>query len=590
MYDIIITGGTVIDGTGSEGFRADVAIQGDKIAAIGSDLGPARREIRADGCIVTPGFVDIHTHYDAQVLWDQQLAPSSSHGSTTVVMGNCAVGIAPCKAEQRELLIKVMAGVEDIPEPVMVEGLPWTWESFPEYLDALDTRQCDADFAAMVPHGPLRVYVMGQRGADREPANSLELAAMSEIVTEALKAGAIGFSTSRTLTHRALDGKLAPAETASEEELMTIARAMRKAGTGVIDYITDWPGLPVGATADFDLMCRFAEVAGLPLSYTLVEAPAYPGGWRTLLKLTEKANEAGLPIRAQVAPRAIGINFGLDLSYNPFSFRKSYQEIEHLPLEERVERMRQPEVRARILSEEGVCTNPFLAYAVDSAAEMFRLSDPPNYEPKPEEKLGARARALGVSVEEVAYDELLGQDGRAILYFPIVNYRTGALDQVEEMMRHPLSVVALGDGGAHYGMICDASYPTFALTYWTRDRDGDHFTVSEMVRALTRVPAETVGLLDRGLVAVGHKADINVIDLDRLTLHFPEVKYDLPSGGRRMAQAATGYVATIVSGEVTRLDDEPTGVYPGRLIRGTQTRSTTAQANAAELLDARQPV
>ncbi|MET0371366.1 MAG: amidohydrolase family protein [Sphingobium sp.] len=568
MHDIKIVGGTIVDGSGGTPYRADVAIDGDRIVAIGSDLGPARQLIDAHGRHVTPGFVDIHTHYDGQVMWDQRLVPSTDHGVTTVIMGNCAVGIAPCKVDQRDLLVQVMAGVEDIPEAVMAEGLPWNWESFPEYLDALEARECDADFAAMLPHGPLRVYVMGQRGADREPASADDLAKMSAIVKEALDAGAIGFSTSRTLIHRGLDGKLAPAETASEEELMTIARAIKASGTGILEYITDFPGIPVGATADFDLMRRFAEVSGRPLSFTLVEAPAYPGGWREILKLVEKANAEGVTMRGQVAARAVGISFGLDLSYHPFSFRQSYKDIAHLPLAERVAKMREPEVRARILSEPSVHHNPFITWLAAMTDQMFPLSDPPCYEPRAEERLSKRATTEGASVEELAYDALLENEGHAILYLPVANYRTDSLDQVLEMMQHPNTVVALGDGGAHYGLICDASYPSFALTHWVRDRAGERIGLPEMVKALTSVPATAACLLDRGLLAPGYKADVNVLDLADMHLAFPEVVYDLPSGGRRMAQPASGYVATLVSGVPVRLEGERTGQFPGRLIRG----------------------
>ena len=567
-FDLVIRGGTLVDGSGGEPFAGDIAIDGDRIAALGVVAGRGSEEIDAGGCIVTPGFVDVHTHYDAQVLWDQQLRPSTGHGVTTVVMGNCAVGVAPCRADQRDLLIKVMAGVEDIPEPVMLEGLPWSWETFPEYLDALAARECDADFAAMLPHGPLRVYVMGQRGADREPASAAELAQMSRIVGEALEAGAIGFSTSRTLIHRTVDGALAPAETASEEELMVIARAMRAAGKGVIEYIADFPGLTLGTTTDFDLMSRFAETADAPLSFTLVEGPAYPEGWRTLLKLVEAANAAGVRLKGQVAARAVGLTFGLDLSFNPFSFRPGYREIAHLPLAERVARMRDPQLRARILAEADENPDRSIGGMGRMVEQMFRLGDPPDYEPPPRQRFSSRAAALGVSADAVAYDELLGDEGRALLYLPVANYRLGSLDQALEMMRHPLTVVALGDGGAHYGLICDATYPTFALTHWVRDRVGERLPLAWMVRALTRTPAESVGLLDRGLLAPGLKADVNVIDFARLSLGAPKVVYDLPSRGRRMLQPARGYLATLVSGQATRRDDQSTGVFPGRLVRG----------------------
>jgi N-acyl-D-aspartate/D-glutamate deacylase len=568
MFDIVIRDGTIIDGSGGEPYRADLAINDGGIVAIGADLGPAKEVIDAGGCIVTPGFVDIHTHYDAQITWSEYLGPSTDHGTTTVVMGNCAVGIAPCRPADRERLIEVMAGVEDIPEAVLAEGVPWNWESFPEYLDALDARHADADFAAMLAHAPLRVYVMGKRGADREPANAADLLQMKALVRDAIDAGAIGFSTSRSLVHRDVHGALAPAETASEEELMTIAAAVRDAQPAVLEYITDFPGLGTGGRSDFDLMCRFAQAAERPLSFTLSENPAYPEGFKTLLKLTEEANEAGVELRGQIAPRAVGILFGLDLSYHPFSFRPSYQAIADLPLDERVAAMRKPDVRARILGESDVPGHPFAMQMTARRAELLRLGNPPNYEPDPSEQFARRAAATGQSVDEIAYDELLENNGRALLYMPVTNYVHGNLDTTLTMMRHPHTVIGLGDGGAHVGMICDAAYPTFVLAHWTRDRKGEQVPLPTMVRMLTRDPAEAVGLRDRGLLAPGYKADVNVINLDDLAVCLPEVSYDLPTGGRRLFQRSKGYIATLVSGVITRRHDKRTGALPGRLVRG----------------------
>ena len=570
MYDTIIRNGTIVDGSGGEPFRADCAIRDGRIAAIGQNLGPAAEEIDATGCIVTPGFVDIHTHYDAQITWSRRLGPSTDHGATTVVMGNCAVGLAPCRADDRERLIEVMAGVEDIPEAVLADGVPWNWESLPEYLDAIEAQHADADFAAMLAHAPLRVYVMGKRGADREMASAADLNAMKSLVREAVDAGALGFSTSRCFVHRDVYGALAPAETASEEELMAIAAGVREAKPSVLEYITDFPGLGTGGRADFDLMCRFAEAADRPLSYTLNENPLYPEGFKTLLEMTREANESGLSLRGQVAPRAVGILFGLDLSYHPFSFRPSYQAIAGLPLAERVKAMRDPELRARILGEEDAGGHPFAVMMTARRAELLRMSNPPNYEPDVSEQLVNRAAATGRSVDEIAYDELLEDDGRALLYLPVTNYVHGNLDTTLAMLRDPNTVIGLGDGGAHLGMICDAAYPTFVLAHWTRDRKGERIPLPAVVRKLTRDPAEVVGLRDRGLLAEGYKADINVIDMDRLAILRPEVSYDLPSGGRRLFQRSKGYVATLVSGVVTRRDDEHTGNLPGRLVRGLQ--------------------
>jgi len=568
MYDTIIRNGTIIDGSGGEPYRADLAIADGRIAAIGQNLGAAKEEIDATGCIVTPGFVDVHTHYDAQITWADRLGPSTDHGATTVIMGNCAVGIAPCRPDDRERLIEVMAGVEDIPEAVLVDGVPWNWETFPEYLDAIEQRHADADFAAMLAHAPLRVYVMGKRGADREMATPSDLVAMKDLVREAVDAGAIGFSTSRCLVHRDVHGALAPAETASEEELMTIAAGVREAKPSVLEYITDFPGLATGGRTDFDLMCRFAQAADRPLSYTLNENPLYPEGFKTLLAMTREANEAGTALRAQIAPRAVGILFGLDLSYHPFSFRPSYQALAHLPLAERVKAMRDPETRARILGETDVAGHPFAVMMTARRAELLRMSNPPNYEPDPSQQLSNRAAATGHTVDEIAYDELLQDEGQALLYLPITNYVHGNLDTTLQMLRDPNTVIGLGDGGAHLGMICDAAYPTFALAHWTRDRKGERIPLPVMVRKLTRDPAEVVGLLDRGLLAVGYKADVNVIDMDRLAIQRPEVSYDLPTGGRRLFQRSKGYVATLVSGVVTRRNDEHTKARPGRLVRG----------------------
>jgi N-acyl-D-aspartate/D-glutamate deacylase len=574
MHDIVIRNGLVYDGTGTEPFAADVAIEKGRIVAIGAIDQKGREEIDARGCAVTPGFVDIHTHYDGQILWEDRIVPSSEHGVTTVVMGNCAVGFAPCKPEQRDLLIGVMAGVEDIPEAVMAEGLPWNWETFPEYLDALEKRHCDVDFAAQLPHGCVRVYVMGKRGADREPATAADLAHMTAIVEEALEAGAIGVSSSHTLAHRAVDGTLAPAETATEAELLALARGMRNTNKGVLEFITDFPGLPYDDTADFDLMRRFATAAGRPLSYTLIQIDSDPAGWRRQLELIEQANADGIKIRGQVAARAIGISYGLDLSFNPFSFRPSYAEIEHLPLSERVEEMRQPSRRARILSEDAQHLNQHLIWLISLVDKMFVMDERFDYERPLSENLASRAQLSGASVWEVAYDALLENEGHRLLYLPITNYTEGSLDTALAMMRHSETVVALGDGGAHYGLICDASYPTFVLTHWTRDRDGERLTPAEAIKMLTADPAEAVGLLDRGQLRPGYKGDVNVIDLDAMRLGKPQISYDLPSQGRRILQRADGYRATILSGEVTYRGGKHTGRLPGRLVRGARTEPT----------------
>ncbi|MGE0383158.1 MAG: amidohydrolase family protein [Gammaproteobacteria bacterium] len=569
MHDLVIRGGTVVDGTGAPPFQADVAIDTGVVTQVGPVHGRGREEIDAAGRLVTPGFVDIHTHYDAQAVWEQRFSPSSDHGVTTVVAGNCGVGVAPCGADKRELLISVAAGVEDIPENILRGAMPWGWETFPQYLDVLAGRSFDADLAVQIAHGPIRIHVMGQRGADREPANAQDLATMTAIVREALEAGAIGVSSSRMTFHRRLDGALAPCETASEEELLALARGVREAGRGVFEMISDFNDLPLGGTTDFDLLCRIARQGGCPLSVTLVQVPQHPEVWKTLLQLMEQANRDGVRIKGQVAPRANGMLFNLDFAYHPFCFHPSYQTIAALPLAQRIAELRKPELRARILAEQPDHPNPAMVMVVSWVERMFVLGDPPDYEPPPERSLGAIAQQRGASPWEVAYDLLTAGDGGTVLFLPASNYSHGTLDAVLEMLRSPYTVLGLGDGGAHYGFICDSSFPTFLLTHWVRDRSrGERVDLPWAVRTLTRDTAESVGLMDRGLLAPGYRGDANVIDFERLQLRAPRTVYDLPLGGRRLVQQAQGYAATIVGGAVTYRDGQATGALPGRLIRG----------------------
>jgi N-acyl-D-aspartate/D-glutamate deacylase len=566
-FDLIIRNDTVIDGSGAEPRRADVAISGARIAAVGTVTGSAREEIDATGLLVTPGFVDIHTHYDGQATWENRLVPSSAHGVTTAVIGNCGVGFAPCRPEQHELLIRLMEGVEDIPHPVLVEGLPWTWETFPEYLDVLASRRYDMDIAGYLPHAALRVYVMGQRGADREPATAADIERMAALVSDAMAAGAMGIATSRTFFHRSSDGKPIPTLDASEDELMGMALALKACGKGIIQMVGDFTDGP----ATIAQMRRLVAGSGRPLTFSMGTANSGPFIWPELLEQVAQANRAGLPIKAQVMPRAIGLMLAHELTLNPFYTTASYRAVAQLPLAERIAALRQPELRARILAEPAD-PNPtnMLGRMVRDFANMFQLGDPPNYEPKPEQSIAARAQRQGVSPEELAYDLLLEGERGGKLYLAMANFPDGKLDAIGTMLSHADVVPGLGDGGAHCGTICDGSYTTFMLTHWARDRAGERLALPAIVKGLSRATAEVVGLHDRGLLAPGFKADVNIIDFDRLRLHAPEITYDLPGGGRRLVQRAEGYAATIVSGAVVYRDGEHTGQLPGRLVRGPQ--------------------
>ncbi|NDH61996.1 MAG: D-aminoacylase [Alphaproteobacteria bacterium] len=570
QFDLVVRGGTVFDGSGGEPRAADVAMQSGRIVAVGRVSGAGREEIDAKGLAVTPGFVDVHTHYDGQATWDERFSPSSGHGVTTVLMGNCGVGFAPCRPEDRDTLIKVMEGVEDIPEIVMREGVPWNWESFPEYLDALAAKRCDIDFATQVPHAPLRVFVMGRRGVEREPATAGDMAAMAKLVEEGLEAGALGFSTSRSLFHRTSEGVLTPTITAAEEELGAIARGMGRVGKGVIQLLDDFGDTTTEGSTEFAMLRRLVEISGRPLSFTLLDISLYPERWRTLLGEVERANRDGLPIRGQVSTRPVALLYGLELSFHPFSTCPSYREVEGLPLDRKLARLREPAMKARLLAEQPTYRNPQMLAFMRSVANMFVLGDPPNYTPPAGERLDARAAALGIAPLELAYDLLVQGDGRTILFHPGANYTDCSDANMASMLRHENTVMALGDGGAHYGLICDASYTTHALTYWTRDRAGERWPLPWAIRQLTDVPARLVGLGDRGRLAVGYRADLNVIDLDRLKVSAPHPVHNLPGGGRRLEQKAEGYRATVAGGQVTYRDGAFTGALPGRLVRGAR--------------------
>lgn len=559
----MIRGGTIVDGTGAPAFTGDVAIKNGRIAAIGRINGTGKEEIDARDQLVTPGFVDIHTHYDGQATWDSRMQPSSWHGVTTVLMGNCGVGFAPCRPADRDLLIEVMEGVEDIPEPVMKAGLPWNWESFPQYLDALAQRRFDVDIGAQIPHAPLRVFVMGERGAKREKATAHDIEQMRALVSEAITAGAFGCSTSRAYTHKTKAGEPTPTLTADSDELMGLALGLRDAGRGVLQYVGD-PLLPI--------LPDLIRASGQPLSFQMAQGRSKPEAWREWLARLEAVNAEGLPMRAQVCGRPVGILLGLDLTMCPFSLHPTYQVIAQLPLTERIVRLSDPLVRAQLLSEsagEGEVFDRGTLLDFDNMFLFDGSSDSsPNYEPSADSSVAAIARRRGLRPEELALDHLLAHGGRGLIYAPFANYAHYNLDAAGEMLAHPLTLSGLSDGGAHVGMIADGSFPTFMLTHWTRDRTrGAKLSIETIVRMQTTETAAWMGLHDRGRIAPGLRADLNVIDYDRLALHAPEAVHDLPADGRRLLQRATGYTATLVAGIITYRDGVETGALPGRLVR-----------------------
>ena len=570
MYDLLIRNGVVVDGTGADRRRADVAVADGRIVAIeGRIEADAAEVVDAQGCIVTPGFVDIHTHYDGQVTWDPVLDPSASHGVTTVVTGNCGVGFAPVKPGTEEWLIQLMEGVEDIPGTALNEGIDWSWETFPEYLDSLDGRAWGMDIGCLVPHGAVRAYVMGERGARNEPATPEEIAEMREIVREAVAAGALGVSTSRTLAHTAMDGEPVPGTFAAEDELFGLARGCADAGHGLMELA------PMGSAGEdivaprteVDWMVRLSKETGVPVSFVLVQVNEEPELWRELMDLSVAAVEQGAQVHPQIGGRLNGILLGLQ-GLSPWRTRPSWDAIADLPLPELVAELRTPDTKARILSESPDTDNPFSEFILGSLHRIYVLGDPPDYEPGPERTVKALAEAAGVDLDDMLYDKLLEDDGKALLLFPFLNYADGDAEPLREMLLHPAGVIGLSDGGAHCGVICDASQPTWMLTHWARDRSrGEKLPLEFVVKKQTHDTARLFGFTDRGTLEVGAKADLNVIDLDRLTLLPPKVAHDLPAGGKRFVQGARGYRATIVNGVVTRRDDADTGARPGRLVR-----------------------
>lgn len=578
MADLVIRNGSVVDGTGAPPRPADVEITGDRITAVGEVDGVGRREIDAEGLLVTPGFVDIHTHFDGQVTWDPLVAPSSLHGVTSIAMGNCGVGFAPARADSHEWLIGLLEGVEDIPGTALAEGLTWDWETFPEYLDALARKPHTVDMGAHVPHAALRTYVMGERGADHtvEPTDD-ELAAMGRALAEALDAGALGFATSRTEVHRTRDGANIGTLTAGERELLALAEVLRTSGRGVTQLISDCYQTvdDAFANAELDVIEAFARTSARPLSFTVQQAYHSPERWRFIFERVERMRAAGLDVKTQVAPRPIGVLLGLDVTANPFLFCAAYDEVATLPTGERVAALRDPERRRRILEEHEqlAATLPEGLLRTLSADwhVMFRLTDPVDYELDADWSLGAEAARTGADPGGLVYDTLLEDDGNRLLYVPLFNFAHGNFDDIHEMISSPFAMFGLSDAGAHCGAICDASFTTSSLVVWGRDRKrGPRLPVEWLVHAQTQRTAAHVGWLDRGVVAPGYLADVNVIDFDALACPPPHVVRDLPAGGRRLMQEARGYRATVKSGTVTFEDGSPTGELPGTLLRGAQ--------------------
>jgi N-acyl-D-aspartate/D-glutamate deacylase len=577
MYDVLIVNGWVADGTGAPARRANVAVEGERIVAVGEAIdGLSRRTIDAEGLVVTPGWVDIHTHYDGQVTWDHDIAPSSVNGVTSVVMGNCGVGFAPARPDRHDWLIGLLEGVEDIPGSALSEGLPWGWETFTDYLDVLDGMSWTIDVGTQVPHAALRTYVMGERGADhRIRANASEITAMADQAEEAIRAGALGFSTSRTVAHRTSEGKQIGTLSAADEEVLGICGALRRAGTGVIQLISDWYQSDDDelVAAELDLIERIVATTGRPLSFTLLQTDKTPDRYRDLLGTIARWNEQGRTVRAQVAVRPVGVLLGLATSLTPLSFSPTYRALRSLPLAERTAEMARPDVRSQILGEHRADARAQSSRLHSGYDRMYPLTEPVDYEPTSTQSVAGMARATGRPVDEVLYDILLGDDGMRMLYMPAMNYADGNLDAVREMMVSPYAIFGLSDAGAHCNAISDGTFPTTAISHWSRDRKrGEGLPLEFVVHQQTQRTAEHVGWHDRGVVAPGYLADLNLIDLEMIDVRAPRLVADLPAGGTRLTQAAVGYAATFKRGVAITDRGEFTGALPGRLQRGTQTR------------------
>lgn len=562
MHDVVIRNGLVVDGSNTPGKRVDIAIDGDTITEVGT-VGRGQREIDADGQLVTPGFVDMHTHYDAQVTWDPYLTPSSWHGCTTVVMGSCGVGFAPVAPDRHDWLIGLMEGVEDIPGAALTEGIEWGWESFPEYLDALEPRQRAIDFATQIPHGAVRAYVMGERGADNEDATADDLKKMAEIVEAGIKAGALGFSTSRTSLHKAIDGRYVPGTLAPSEELRAIAGAIQSAGGGVFQFACEHKDVP----QELEIMRAISTDFGLPVMFNLSQFDQAPELWRDVETRLEAINAGPANVLAQVAGRAIGIIMSWQATAHPFALKPSWLAMQNDPWETKRLALHDATFRQRLMDEEPVFVGEFESFVTQSFQKMFLVRD--GYEPAPEDSVAAQAAARGCRPEEIAMEALMEFEGEGMLYFPLFNYSNGHLDALEHLHQSPWTRLGLSDAGAHCGAICDGGMPTFMLTHWARDRTrGGRLPLEWVIHRQTAQTAAAFGLNDRGLLKPGYRADVNIIDFDNLSLGRPRLIHDLPAGGRRLIQRASGYTMTMAGGVVISENDSPTGEFPGRLIRG----------------------
>ena len=564
MHDLVIRGGTIVDGTGRESFTGDVAIRDGKIVHVGDKAGAGRREIDAAGCLVTPGWIDIHTHYDGQATWDPYLSPSTWHGVTTAIMGNCGVGFAPVKQDRRDWLIAVMEGVEDIPGSVLSEGIQWEWETFPEYMDALDRKPKALDIGAQVPHSALRTYVMGDRSIHHDEASPEDLVAMRELLREAMDQGAMGFSTSKTFLHKYDKRKYPPGTFATEEELMALGTVMGDAGHGVFQMTANHPAME----QELPWLRALAKYNDLPVLFNLQQTDDAPDVWKKILAELDQSRKDNVPLYGGISGRPLGILFSWESTLHPFVAYPTFKVLRKLPFQEMIAQLKDPVVRAKIMNEQAGLLDRRAATLFSSFHKIYKLGDNPDYEPKPDESVAAMAQRTGQNPLDIIYDLMLEKDGKAILYYPSFNYSYENLDHLHQLLQHDNTVNSLSDGGAHCGYICDVSMPTFMLSYWGRDRQrGPHLPLEWLVKRQTLDTARVYGLHDRGTLQDGKKADINIINPESLRLYSPEMVYDLPAGGRRLVQRADGYIATIVNGEPIFEHGKETGALPGKLLR-----------------------